>query len=349
MIQWRGKLPFVHLEGTPEEIGFQHGRALADRVKKCYEYYTNSLFGDHSLDLRAYGLEYLEAIRRFRPAYAEEIEGLAEGAGMRSWQIAVINARTEIYHRILSENLANECTALFFREARIVGQNWDWMAECEDFMAVVRIARPDGRRILMFTEAGIIGKIGFNDRGLAVCLNILSGTDHKIGAPVHILLRAMLDADSLRAAWDIINKAPSCSFSNIFAVDANGETLNVELAGPKLALVSFENRFPLHTNHYLSEDRDDKSHPIYLSSSARYARALELAKSTRAQTVESMRRLLGDTANGDNAICTDYAAYFNFRIGTVSAIIINLKEEAMWVAEGNPLRNGFQQFNFIDA
>jgi len=344
MIDYRGKLPFVKLSGDPAEIGLQHGRLLAERVHKCWDYYANSLFGEHDLDLAHWGEQYLEAVHAFRRAYAEEMTAIAAGAGLAPWQIGVINARSEIYHRILSENLAPECTALFFREPRILGQNWDWMAECEDFMTVLEVTRPDGHRFLTLTEAGIIGKIGMSDKGIGACLNILSGHVHQLGVPVHVFLRFLLDADDLPAAVETIRQAPSGSYSNIFAADGAGRIANIEFAGPKLAVLDFSDRFPLHTNHYLSEDRDDKSHPIYLSSATRYARALELAQSAKDQSAENMKRLLLDDKNDENALCADYAAYYNFRIGTVSTVIMDLPQRRMQVAEGHPKRSPFHEF-----
>ena len=54
------------------------------------------------------------------------------------------------------------------------------------------------------TEAGILGKIGLNDAGLGVCLNLLSTTADggRDGTPIHVLLRQMLQ--SCRSVDDAI-------------------------------------------------------------------------------------------------------------------------------------------------
>ena len=54
----------------------------------------------------------------------------------------------------------------------------------------------------MITEPGIIGKIGLNSSGLGVCLNILRINKRLDGVPVHIVLRAVLDATNINDALD---------------------------------------------------------------------------------------------------------------------------------------------------
>ena len=67
----------------------------------------------------------------------------------------------------------------------------------------------DGGAFTTFTEAGILGKIGLNNHGVGVCINILgSSSDGGLGGiPIHILLRLLLqscqsleDADALLRA-----------------------------------------------------------------------------------------------------------------------------------------------------
>jgi isopenicillin-N N-acyltransferase-like protein len=54
----------------------------------------------------------------------------------------------------------------------MIGQTWDWAQRLEGHFVVMEIQFPSGHKLTQLTEAGIIGKIGFNNCGLGVTLNI---------------------------------------------------------------------------------------------------------------------------------------------------------------------------------
>ena len=99
-------------------------------------------------------------VSEYSAGYAEEIEGIAQGAAVDPLDIYALNARSEILALP-----AQECTALCFPDARLLGQNWDWAQDLEELAVLMRIVRSDGHRILMLTEPGMIGKIGMNSAG----------------------------------------------------------------------------------------------------------------------------------------------------------------------------------------
>ncbi len=167
----------------------------------------------------------------------------------------------------------------------------------------------DKHSILMMTEPGIIGKIGFNSCGLGVTLNFLERTNFvKTGVPVHILLRAALDCKSVQE-WKnkVMNLLPvelRGTSSAIFACDASGSWLHLEFAGRDIRIVSegaqqqqqegkeAEQKGDSHlqkkgerhsknlghilwrTNHYLSDCLDQSS--VLRSSFSRYERIEEI-------------------------------------------------------------------------
>ena len=182
-------LPYLFLSGSPFEMGLTHGRHFKDRIKACFDFYTQSLCRSPSFDFPTWGQAYQKQVQEAFPALGEEMLGIAEGSGMAPWQIGVLNARTEIFLMVNAQRIS-ECTAIGFPKERLLGQNWDWMTACEPFMVLLEIQRPGGRKLLTMTEAGMLGKVGLNNRGLGVCLNILFGNHENIGVPIHPLLRA---------------------------------------------------------------------------------------------------------------------------------------------------------------
>ena len=336
------KMPLIHVRGSAAEIGYQHGRQLRRRVQACYSFYTEKLIVNRQIDLEAYGNRFLNTIHAHFPRYATEMEHLARGAHMHAWQVAVLNARTELFVKTMS-TLVGECTTCFFRKEGLLGENWDWMLECEDLIALMQIEREDGHKILMIVEPGIIGKIGLNSAGLGVGLNILHGTEFDVGVPVHVLLRAALDADSLEDARAAIDGVPTCTFSNVLITDDRGNYLDYEFMGSRHRLVNYGQATPVHTNHYLSEERDEQDNPMYRSSLQRMRRVCTLNDMMPGESLQKMKAILLERENGEEAICADFHPQFHYRVGTVSSMIMDLPKRRMWVTKGSPIRYDYQE------
>ena len=81
-------IPIVDLAGTPGERGLTHGRALADGIDRFYErWMLNASAGPRPIaerDAVAFALGLLPESRSQSPDLVEEVEGIAEGAGLRS-------------------------------------------------------------------------------------------------------------------------------------------------------------------------------------------------------------------------------------------------------------------------
>jgi isopenicillin-N N-acyltransferase-like protein len=152
-----------------------------------------------------------------------------------------------------------ECTALAVLPAASkdghtwLAQNWDWIGEQRASLVVLRITDDDGTQRITLTEAGMLAKIGLNDRGVGVCLNILRSNDdgRKPGMPVHVLLRRLLECDSVDDACAVAQSVTHGASSNILVADADGHAASLELSPRDVAIVAPANGTLAHTNHYL--------------------------------------------------------------------------------------------------
>jgi isopenicillin-N N-acyltransferase-like protein len=252
---------YYSLPAEPWERGRQFGRDHADRIATVLGKYSTlfTAVSGVSVDLEDWGDEALSAIRAFSPDAAEEIEGLAEGAGVSVAAVAALNARTEIL-AALGVTSRGECsTVVSMSESGPVSvQTWDWHDLLEDDWLLWTIEHLDGRRTITLTEFGILGKIGVNDRGLGVHVNILHHRSDggPIRVPIHVLSRTLLDtADGIGPALAIVGGAQVSASSVLTLIGHEGgqsAALCAELcpAGPRFVLPS-ERGLLLHTNHFL--------------------------------------------------------------------------------------------------
>lgn len=254
---------FFSPASSPHDRGRNFGSTYAreiDHVLDCY----STLFrvaASREVDMDAMGMEALDAIRAFNPDAADEIEGMADGAGQPASLLAALNARTEVL-AALGAVSRGECSTVVLLppdgSSPISVQTWDWHDLLTDSWCLWTIEHGDGHLTQTVTEYGILGKIGVNTRGLGINVNILHHRSDggPIGVPVHVLARTILDkATNLGEALAIVGAAQmsaSSVLTLIGATDKASSALSAELCreGPRFVLPSAEGLL-IHTNHFL--------------------------------------------------------------------------------------------------
>lgn len=243
------------------EFGTVHAQQVGATVTAYQQLFDRA--AGTAVDMQHWGRLALEQITRFAPALADEIGGIAEGAGQPVSSIAAINARTEVLAAVgLGTRLPHECSTvvqLRGSEAPLSLQAWDWYAALQDSWLVWEVPHSDGRLTTSMTEYGIVGKIGVNNRGLGVHFNILHHRDDGagLGVPVHVLARSLLDdAQDLNQALARAAQASvtaSTSLTLVAAARGEAAAVSVELspAGPGYALPD-DAGLLVHTNHFLT-------------------------------------------------------------------------------------------------
>jgi len=324
------KFPIIELKGSPGEIGLEHGKQLADRIKTTIEVYKR-VFSQSEEKIFKAAEHFKTKISEFSKDYSEEIEAIAEGAHVDQRWIYALNARSEILSLAYPE-----CTALYFRKSRIIGQNWDWIQALEDLAVIMKI----NDNLLMMTEPGIIGKIGFNSAGIGVCFNYLTANKRLDGVPIHILLRSLLESNSFEEVKQNIARAGSGRAGNLLVGDSKGNYLDLEYYGDEVFDLGDDKDIMFHTNHYIG--KDISKGPLYVNSVARYERAGELADQIEGDDAEKLKKILLDKAREDLPICRSFVRIPGMGlVGTVCSIVIELNKKEMEITKGNPFNNEF--------
>ncbi len=332
------KFPIITLEGSPEEIGIQHGEILKNKIHSTVTWYKKVISKEEKQILTLVEIFKL-TIENFDPTYASEIEAIATGADINSNWIYMLNSRSEIMNIF-----QNECTAAFFKSSAILGQNWDWAEDLENLAVIMKIKKQDDNKpdILMMTEPGIIGKIGFNSNGLGVCLNFLNSGKLPRGVPIHILLRKVLELSSINQVGRSIGPFMSGKSANILIGEKSGEYIDIEFANDEHYYPNTTSDAFIHTNHYLMNNALNSDTEKLASSFSRYNKALNIIKNNPSKTVEDMKGILLDRTNKALPICRPYVDNPDIgTVGTICTIIMDLKNGKMHITKGSPLNTPF--------
>ncbi|MEO7761311.1 MAG: C45 family peptidase [Casimicrobiaceae bacterium] len=375
--------PIVDISGSPHERGRQYGGVARERILRSIDSYSRlfAYCGVGWKDVQARAQPYRDEIAKVSPSLIDEIRGIAEGAGLAESEIMALNARTELLppthpappspdFYIVAANRAagvgvqydwGECTALAVlpaasREGRTwLAQNWDWIGEQRAALVVLRITDENGRQRMTLTEAGMLAKIGLNDRGFGVCLNILRSVDdgRKPGLPVHVLLRHLLECGSVDEACAVAQSITHGASSNVLIGDAAGHAASLELSPRGVAILRPANGTLAHTNHYL--DASQAQHAATLSPIATTEQRLLCARRYTSQAAEAklgfadIEALLRDESQGVESVCRhpDPALPPEVRVESVAGVIMDLAAHTMWIAPDVPSKVDFHPVSLV--
>lgn len=333
------------------ERGRRLGEAWRADILTTWSGYRR-FFAHHDLDdalVRDVAERSLAAVADWAPNLADEIAGIAAGAGLQTWEAAALNARSEILARY-RPTLPGECsTSVYLPEvgaARTV-QTWDWYEQMTDVKLVWQYEPRPGRTVKTLTEFGLLGKIGVTNQGLGLHFNLLQhDTDGKgDGVPVHVVARRILDeAADLAEAEEIARSARVSSSVALTVLTYDGRrssgcVLELSPAGVGRLPVRSDG-FLLHTNHFVDPvlAQGERLATVDGDTVARLAELERRADRLRAVgIVERAAGLVQHREDGSALCCHPYGADpVEGRWQTLLTIGLQLDTGRLVFQDGNP-------------
>ena len=283
-----GGIPLLAVSGSHREVGRQVGLATAEVLREAVAFDTALPPRRSRSEQLALAARYRDATLAATPWLVEELDGVADGAGVDP--MALFAASIEEIWTVRP----SQATAGSLVDGR-----------CSDIVAVPP-ATPDGHVWVAHTndlspasEAEVIAiewrvpdepvvfslgigpwiSVGWNAAGLSLTGNELSPNDERVGVPRLLMVREQLTARSLDEAVSMaLRPDRASSYNTVFAhrdgrvVNVEGSATDAEVTGPSPAGTL------AHTNHYACERmRQYEGDRAYARRSAvRLARALEL-------------------------------------------------------------------------
>jgi isopenicillin-N N-acyltransferase-like protein len=362
-----GRMPLVELTGSPEERGYQHGLALADKISSFVE----SIYGLHQSNLRLQvdradltgwcrcNLEYCQ---EYAPELVAEMHGIAEGTGVGFDDILLLNSMleledlrpTELGARLL-ESPSWGCTSFNVLSSAtangmvFVGQTYDMESYYKKFNTMFRIKHQDGHCELVYSLAGILGLNGMNSAGLGICINKLVANDARPGISYPLLIRKALASKRVGDAFGAILFARRACGMCYQISSSENIAWCAEVSATDFELLPIDG-LRVHTNHYLSLRMRRYQTPGWLTHGGSYVREQAannfLAGHQGSIELDDLISLTHDHTNYPRCICAHGfdGEDENSAFATIAATIYNLKSGLAYVCSGNPCEGEFAQF-----
>ncbi|RNB79924.1 hypothetical protein EDM59_26355 [Brevibacillus nitrificans] len=358
----------IRVSGPAFERGKQLGQLAKQQIIHNIETYK-ALFWEMAHvkwdAARNYAVQYIDVIESYDPEILLEIKGISEGSGQDLLDLITLNARSEVITNLAGGDIPSDgCTSMAAvpevtkHQEMLLGQNWDWNNKVKPGMIVLEIDQAPRPKILMVTEAGIVGKIGMNRAGVGVCLNFLGTSERIVGVPIHIILRGILNSSTLPQAVGQVARMNRGTSANYLIAHKEGEVLNVEASPTNYDVLYPEKGWQVHANHFIgprSINLIDTARIMSPDSHLRQGRASKLLDKFESNIdSEAFQAIFRDHAGSPDGICR-HGETQPLDLGrsmissTVFSIIMNLSQGTFVLSEGQPCENPYDAYGFTSA
>jgi isopenicillin-N N-acyltransferase-like protein len=245
--------PVLHLKGSPEEMGYQHGVLMREHIrqnvaflldgKEDEEFQVGPLKLTRSMIVGMLNVTFADKVPE---RFMKEMRGLARGAGVSMPRIAAANLFPELFH-CSGFALLKEATA----EGHLLhGRVLDYgvSLRLQDH-AVLIIQEPDGHiPFVNVSYAGFIGSVtGMNLEQIGIGEMGGRGEGKWQGIPMSFLVRMVLEqAKSLDEAIAVFEKNPrTCEYYYVISDARANSAVGMKADPEKLELIRPGEMHPL--------------------------------------------------------------------------------------------------------
>jgi isopenicillin-N N-acyltransferase like protein len=350
---------FYRFQGTHREIGRQFGEACRDLILQHRDLALARLERRNRISAgraREAALLYRDPVVAHAPFFDEEIQGLAEGAGIDLADAYILQLRAELGVTTSPDLIdgTDECTTFAaLPEATrhgtpLIGQNADLPEFYADISVVVELVFDDLPTVLMLTPAGQVSYIGINDRGLGVFANFVTCDGWRVGFPRYLLSRLALTRETVDDAIAAIDSVPRASSRNLILCDAHGNAADLETTPTRSARLNPEDGLLAHSNHYVAPElqEEERSTGRSLENSRRRLETMQrlLRESHGKLDGHRMRTILRDRSALPDALCREPGDQDGSDMVTFASVIAEPVDQKMWIAVGPPNKHPYRLY-----
>ena len=339
-------IPVIEARGSHREVGQIIGEECPEQINNMISNLRNDLpDGVKWEDMLNQSERYFEYSRNIYPQYIEELNGIADGAGV-AFEYIFLSMCEELWEKAAWKG---GCTDMAARGAAtldgstLIAHTNDLLPQSEKDLVIFKIQAEDEPEILCVSPGGVGISAGFNAAGISLTGNQLDNNDIRPGVPRLLVVRAILAARFLSEAMDhCLLPQRASSYNNVIA-DANGEVYCMEGSAADCQPIYIDGDILAHSNHYINPamlkyeaDRNSIGNSVI-----RYHRSMRLLRDHYGTlTPEIFQKLLADHAGYPTSICKH-----GLETETVFSIIIQLESRRAWIGKGKPCQSTFFEYH----
>jgi hypothetical protein len=308
---------FVHLEGTPAEIGFQNGFLLANEILELQKVEALELAHDNKKNwafFRNAGKNVLWP--HIEQEYRDELQGIAAGVNAKGvkldvWDIVALNASLEWSYYVNETKkkksakapVGEHCSAFvatgsYTKDGKVIiaHNNWTGYLDGERWTMIYDIVPAKGNRFIMDGLPGVIHSaddFGINSGGIMITETTISefhGFDVNAIPEFVRARKAMQYANSIDDFAAIMKEGNNGGYANnwLVADRKSNEVASLELGLKHVNLWRTTDGYFVGSNfpvdpQLIKDETDFKASDMSVSANARHIRWEQLMKENKGQ------------------------------------------------------------------
>jgi len=350
----------VELQGTHYEMGLQYGAECRGLIRRLLRRLDGLLLKPETVERgREVARQAVAQVREAAPELLEEVEGIAEGAGVSFDDAFRLSCSVELHSwqgcvdRQEVSTVPEGCSSFAVRRGRssLVAWNMDWWRVWQPFIVLLR-GRPIGEpRFMAFALAGSVGRPGMSEQ-IAMAANFLpyrAKADAPAGGaawggpgvPYNFISRMLLQQPSVDDALDLLARVRRMACLNYTLGDSRGRICCVETLPSEYAVLEAQDSFLVHANSYHSPRLGGIPEAEQRQRDPRAFYARELLRNHAGQldrpAVYAVQRT--HFPGQRTGICVHNKAGRDSI--TLLSFVADLQDQTMWAAYGSPCRHRF--------
>ena len=352
------RIEIVRVSGPNHlEVGRQLGEAARDRIHAEAAHVFDDLPAGRTADQqRALAREYLAFTEPRLPWLVEELEGIAEAAGIDPLDLFAASIE-ELWYEPRRKETQGRCSDVVAGPSAtvdghlLVGHTNDLRPAAEEH--IVGIEKQVAGDPTIFQLGGVPWlSVGWNSAGLSLTGNELSPNDERLGISRSHQVLEMMRARTLDEMVSMSLRHDRASSYNNVLTSADGGVANVEGSATDAEVTGLDDAGHfVHTNHYVCDRMlPFEGDPAYAEHSAiRYGRARELIASRppSSVTVATMREILSDHETKPDSICR-HPEFGRPNEKTVFWCVADVTVGRITFGRGNPCDSDAQEYVFAE-
>ena len=359
----------IELSGTHYQIGFKYGECCKDLILDFY----NSIFDLHmryvpikcDKESLLYEVEKnIPYLKEYASELVEEMQGIADGSGLEFRDILFLNSFLELEDlrtlytgsRLFDKQLWG-CTTFNIKKnaseesKNLLGQTFDMEKYYSKYNVILKIKYNDGRTIVVYSLAGVLGINGISNNGISVVINKIVSNDTRNGVIYPFIIRKVLNAERIGEAFGrIVFARRACGM--VYQLSSSDDVAwCIEVSATNYYLVPFSKYYAAHTNHYISDYMKHFETQNWLSHGGSYVRFQVindyLDQNSGKITIDKLFEITRNHINYPNCICAhgDDNQDEMDAFGTISAMVYDLDEKCAYICDGNPCSNNYTKIS----
>ena len=327
-------IPVIEARGTYREVGRQIGIQAKKQILDMLVHLRETAPGGATWkEMLENSKGFLTPSRKAYPQYIEELEGIAEGAG-----VSFDDIFASMCEELWEVPLIKGCTDMAARGratldgSTLVAHTNDLSLSSGTRLVILKFKTGDEPEILAVSSGGVGISAGYNSAKISLTGNQLDSNDVRHGVPRLLVVRAILGSRTLEEAMShCLLPQRASSYNNVLA-DASGEVYSMEGSATDCEAIYIKDDIMAHANHYTSPamrhfelDPSNRANSIIRHNRAEYLLRQNFGK----LTPELFRTLLADHAGYPTSICKHGITSF-----TVFSIIIQVETLKSWIGRG---------------